>query len=97
MKMRSLMVLAIVLIFSAAGRAQHVRIRLSFPVGVSVNAPGPPPFRGAIWIGPEWEWRGGNYVHVPGYWAKPRGRSYWAPGHWRRGRHGYVWVPGRWR
>ena len=89
--------LVFVLLIYTASQAQHVRIRMGFPVGVSVYAPGPPPYRGAVWVGPEWQWRGGTYVHVPGYWAKPRGRSQWAPGHWKRSRQGYIWIPGRWR
>lgn len=97
MKMRSILILATVLLLSAAVQAQHVRVRLNFPAGVNRYAPGPAPYGGAIWIGPEWEWRGGSYVHVPGYWAKPRGRSHWVAGHWRWSRHGYIWVPGRWR
>lgn len=82
---------------SQAG-AQHVRVRLGFPAGVVVKAPGPAPFRSAIWIGPEWQWRGGRYVHVPGYWARPsRYGATWVPGHWKYTRRGYRWVPGRWR
>ena len=88
-------------LFAAAvqeSKAQHVRMRMQFPSGVTVIAPGPAPFRGAVWIGPEWQWRGGRYVHVPGYWSKPHPRhSRWAPGRWKHGRRGYVWAPGRWR
>lgn len=78
--------------------AQRVRVRLDFPVGVPVIAPGPPPFAGAIWIGPEWTWRGGRYVCAPGYWAHPQPRRvYWAPGHWQYTRKGYYWRRGHWR
>lgn len=78
--------------------AQHVRAGLSFPAGVVVNSPGSAPFAGAVWIGPEWQWRNGTYVHVPGYWAKPyRKKQRWHGGHWKRTRRGYIWVGGRWR
>lgn len=79
-------------------QAQHVRVRLNFPVGVRVNAPGPSPRHGAIWIGPEWRWQRGQYVTIPGYWASPQySRAVWVPGHWQYTRRGYKWVPGRWR
>jgi hypothetical protein len=91
------MLLLITLIVYQA-HSQHVRMGLSFPVGVSINPVGVAPFAGAIWIGPEWQWRGGNYVHVPGYWAKPlRNRTMWIPGQWKRTRRGFIWVSGRWR
>lgn len=94
-----MLVLATVIIFSClVSNAQRVRVRLAFPAGVSIAAPGPAPFGGGIWIGPEWQWRGGRYVHVPGYWARPhRFGSVWVPGHWKYTRRGYIWVPGRWR
>lgn len=77
--------------------AQYVRRRPGFSVSVSVGAPGPPPYAGAIWIGPEWTWRGGQYVEVPGYWARPGRHRGWAVGHWRNSRRGYRWIPGHWR
>ncbi len=83
--------------FTSLSQAQHVRIRLGFPAGVSINAPGPG-VHGRVWIGPEWEWRGGRYECVPGYWAEPRRRgAIWVPGHWKYTRFGYKWVPGRWK
>lgn len=79
-------------------KAQHVKVRLNFPVGVSIGPTGVAPFSGAVWIGPEWVWRNGNYVHVPGYWARPNRRNgVWVPGHWKYTRRGYCWRPGRWR
>ena len=50
--------------------AQYVRVRPGFSVGISIGAPGPAPFAGGIWVGPEWRWRSGRYVEVPGYWEK---------------------------
>jgi hypothetical protein len=79
-------------------KAQYVKIRPGFPSGVVVRAPGVAPFAGGVWIGPEWKWQGGRYVHTPGYWAKPHRRGLvWVPGHWKYTRRGYVWRPGRWR
>jgi len=78
--------------------AQRVQIRLDFPVGIAVRPAAPAPFRGAIWIGPEWRWQSGRYVAVPGYWSRPhRHRAVWIDGYWRHTRRGYVWVPGYWR
>jgi hypothetical protein len=45
--------------------AQFVRTKPAFTVGISVGAPGPAPYGGAVWIGPEWAWRGNRYVEVP--------------------------------
>lgn len=78
--------------------AQRVRTALTFPGGVTVVAPGPAPYAGAVWVAPEWKWQRGGYVHVPGYWAKSPGRNKrWVSGHWKNRRGWYVWVPGRWR
>lgn len=81
-------------LFSTA-QAQHVSVRLDFP-GPAVARPAPP-YRGAIWIGPEWRWQRNEYVVVPGYWAKPKKNRHWKQGHWKNGKRGYIWVPGRWR
>jgi len=79
-------------------QAQHVSVRLNFPSGYHTRAYGRPSASGAIWIGPEWRWRGGRYVSVPGYWARPqRHYSVWVPGYWVHSRRGYRWVPGYWR
>lgn len=81
-----------------AVQAQHVKVRIGFPVGISINATGRAPFAGAVWVGPEWQWRGGKYVCVQGYWAKPhRHGAIWVPGHWQYTRRGYKWVPGHWK
>ncbi|HEY0433518.1 MAG TPA: hypothetical protein VGC95_06575 [Chitinophagaceae bacterium] len=77
--------------------AQYVRVRPGFSVGVSIGAPGPAPFGGGVWVAPEWAWRGGRYVEVPGYWGRPGRYRAWIPGHWRYTRWGYRWIPGHWR
>lgn len=97
--MRASFLLVMLIACSAhSSQAQHIRVRLDFPVGTPVRPVGNSPFRGAVWIGPEWRWQQGQYVHVPGYWGKPqRVGARWIPGHWRHGRKGFIWVPGRWR
>ena len=98
MKLKLFVLAALLAAGISNAAAQHVRVRLNFPVGVRIGAPGPAPFSGAVWIGPEWRWQRGQYVHVPGYWARPhRYGAVWVPGHWKYTRRGYVWVPGRWR
>ena len=98
MKMKLIFAAFIILFQLNQANAQHVKVRMNFPGGISIGAPGPRPYHGAIWIGPEWQWRNGNYVSVPGYWARPKHpRAIWVPGHWKNGRHGYRWIPGHWK
>ncbi len=66
MKIKSLILAVLFAALGTSAKAQHVRVQLSFPVGAHMMAPGPAPYREAIWIGPEWEWRGGQYVCVRG-------------------------------
>ena len=98
MKMKLLITGLFFMILSGVANAQHVKVRIGFPVGICTGPSGRAPFSGAIWIGPEWQWRGGHYVSVPGYWARPgRYGAIWVPGHWKYSRKGYRWVPGHWR
>ena len=79
-------------------QAQRISVRLNFPGNAHARYYDRPSFSGAIWIGPEWQWRGGRYVSVPGYWSRPsRYGAVWVNGYWRHSRHGYYWVPGHWR
>ena len=97
--MKKVIILVVILIGLSLteANAQYVRVRPGFSVGITIGAPGPAPYGGAIWIGPEWTWRSGRYVEVPGYWARPGRYHAWIPGHWRYARRGYRWVPGHWR
>jgi hypothetical protein len=73
-------------------------------IGVQVGGPPPPPppvverpwappYRGAVWIRPHREWRGGGWVWVRGYYDyPPYPGAIWIEGHYR---HGY-WRPGHW-
>ena len=73
----------------------YVRVRPAIPV--IVRPPQPSPVH--VWIGEEWEPRGGTYAYIGGHWAAPpRPGFIWVTGHWRRhGRDGEVWMPGHWR
>lgn len=96
--MKRAVIVAMLLLTMQGTQAQRVNVRLNFPVGIRTGAPGASPFRGAIWVGPEWRWQRGTYVAVPGYWARPsRQHAVWVPGHWKYTRRGYIWIPGRWR
>jgi hypothetical protein len=53
------------------------------------------PYPGAVWIPGEWEWRGGRYVYINGYYVHG-GNRVWIPGHWREVPGGYVWDKGHW-
>jgi len=75
---------------------------------VGVIRTGPPPARvevvpaapypEAVWIEGHWDYRGGNWVWLPGYWERrPYGGAVWVPGHWRETPAGWKWVPGHWR
>jgi hypothetical protein len=78
--------------------AQRVSVRLNFPGNYATHSPGPAPYRGGVWVGPEWRWERDRYVSAPGYWARPHHRrAVWVEGYWRYSRRGYVWVPGYWR
>ena len=97
MKHYSLLLLLVVMISNAS--AQHIRNKMNYPNGISIYASGPSPFSGAIWIGPEWIWRGNGYECVPGYWARPKHPKHHRriPGYWEHSRRGYIWIPGRWK
>ena len=98
MKLKLLIPCLFFMMAASVASAQYVKVRINFPVGISINAPGRPPHASAVWIGPEWQWRSGHYVIVDGYWATPRRHGMiWVPGHWKRTGKGYKWVPGRWK
>lgn len=93
-KIISLSVIAFFIGFTAT--AQFViRVRPAAPV-VRVRSACPSPKH--VWVGGNYNWRGGQYVYTDGYWAIPpaNGRI-WVDGHWKQKRRGWVWVPGHWR
>jgi len=89
------LVVAATLGFSSSASAQvYVSVR---PVFAEPHRP-PPPSRTHIWIGEEWENRGGHYVAVGGHWAAPPHPGWaYVPGHWAHERRGDYWIAGRWR
>ena len=87
-------VIALAISFSASAQI-YVKVRPVAPVVVRTAAPS----AAHIWIGEEWEPRGGTYAYVGGHWAAPPHPGWiWVPGHWKRhDRRGEVWVRGHWR
>ena len=72
----------------------YVNVRPVVPHFVRPVAPSPR----HVWIGEEWEPRGGAYVFVGGHWAEPpHGGMVWVSGHWRHTPHGDAWIAGHWR
>jgi len=91
----SIVVMAVSFTASTASAQIYVTVRPPIPVIVRPAPPSPV----HVWIGEEWEERGGQYVYVGGHWAAPPRRgAIWIPGHWRReGRRGERWIRGHWR
>ena len=89
-----LFVIALAFAFQASAQV-YVKIRPVAPVIVRTTAPSP----AHVWIGEEWEPRGGKYVYVGGHWAAPPHPGWaWVPGHWKHhDRRGEVWIRGHWR
>jgi WXXGXW repeat (2 copies) len=92
---RIAMISGIVMAFSFGTSAQvYVNVRPTPPIIVRTA----PPSADHVWIGEEWEPRGGAYAHVGGHWALPPHRGMlWIGGHWSRRRGGWFWIPGHWR
>ncbi len=82
------------LVLSSCGSSYYVSER---PAPYVYSRPAPPPYAGAIWIQPEYIWRGGGYVAQPGYWSRPRPGYSYHPGQWNHNRRGHTWVRGGWR
>jgi hypothetical protein len=74
------------------------------PTVVTVRPPepllevyGPPPYTGAVWIAGHWKQKTGEWVWVPGQWARPpKPQALWIPGYWDPREGGWVWIPGHW-
>ena len=72
----------------------YVNVRPVAPRYVRVESPGPR----HVWVGDEWETRGGQYVFVSGHWSEPpQPGMEWGAGHWSHGSHGHSWSAGHWR
>src|SRR5690242_5524574 len=98
--MKKLMLLFIIMLGVSLMRsdAQYVKKKYSFSISISIGPNGPPPYPDAVWITPEWAWRGGQYVEIPGHWERVRNtRARWVQGQWIRHKKGYCWQGGSWR
>jgi hypothetical protein len=63
-----------------------------------VEVIGVPPSRAHVWIEGHHEWRGRDYVWVPGrFEVIPQGFRRYEPGRWNHERAGWYWQEGRWR
>ncbi len=80
-------------------------VETSAPVAVVEVDSEPPPPRpaayvevrpGFIWIDGRWDWRGGQWIWVDGYYERERAGYVYAPGRWERRGRRHVWVDGRW-
>jgi hypothetical protein len=68
------------------------------PPPVRVEAFGPAPGPGYVWVGGYWGWRGGNYTWIGGNWARPpRAHAVWVAPRWESYRGRYRFYEGRWR
>ncbi len=67
------------------------------PPPLRVEQRGAAPFRDAVWIDGQWDWRDGNYVWVHGHWEHARtGFHSWQAGQWTQHGHSWNWRPGKW-
>ena len=55
------------------------------------------PYTGAVWVAGEWEWLGGRYEYINGYWARPRNNRVYVEGRWQQSPRGYYWRRGHWQ
>ncbi len=57
-------------------------------------APGP----GYVWCDGYYDWRGGRWFWVNGFWNRPpRARAVWIPAFWEPHGRGYKFHRGKWR
>ncbi len=96
-KLRSaLVMLGLFLFIGYSSNAQELIIKARPPMP-RIERPAPPSPR-HVWVGEEWEPRGGTYVFAGGHWVEPpRPGVVWIPDHWKRRPHGEVWIRGHWR
>lgn len=95
-KMALMAILAIAGAFSSSSVSAQIYVKVR-PVFTAPPRP-PAPSRTHVWIGEEWENRGGAYVSVGGHWeAPPHPGWIWIPGHWAHERRGDYWIRGHWR
>jgi hypothetical protein len=68
------------------------------PPPVRVEAFGPAPGPGYVWINGYWGWGGSAYAWVPGRYVRPpRARAVWVSPRWEQRGGRYRFREGRWR
>ena len=68
------------------------------PPALRVEAFGPIPAPGMVWVNGYWNWTGGTYVWVGGGWQRPpRAGAMWIEPRWEKVHGRYRLRPGRWR
>jgi len=94
------LIAAVALCFTTMqSNAQYVRTKPGWSINLSIGNRPQPPAANYIWVEPEWQWRGGRYVEVPGHWVAPAPRRRgWVQGSWQYNkRRGYRWREGHWQ
>jgi len=83
---------------SLAGCGGYATYAVVAPPPVRVEAYGPMPGPGYVWVNGYWGYRGGGYAWVPGRWSRPpRGRRAWEDGRWEQRGGRYYYRRGHWR
>ena len=62
-----------------------------------VYDPGAPPYADGIWVGDDWVWSGGVYVHNRGHWDHRREGHTYVKGNWEHTNRGYRWHKSHWQ
>ena len=99
---RKLLLFALVLIavgaFSACAANGYYVVRSAPPAPLSYGAVGVAPGPGHVWVDGFWDWRGGRWFWVRGYWTRPpRAHAVWVAPSWRPYGRGYRYYRGHWR
>jgi WXXGXW repeat (2 copies) len=66
------------------------------PPAPQVEAIGPAPHCGYVWIGGYWNWTGGRHEWVGGRWVPPRPGHHWVAYEWVHQGDGWKLKPGHW-
>ena len=71
-----------------------VRVR---PPEPRVEVYSDPPHPDAVWRSGHWTYKRGEWIWIPGHWAKrPKPHAHWIPGHWEPRGGGWIWIDGHW-
>jgi hypothetical protein len=66
------------------------------PDAFDIEASGPAPTEGSIWISGCWYWSNDRYVSRPGYWLQGQAGWVWTPSHYVWTPRGYIFSNGHW-